>query len=101
MTSTYETLTAHPDLVPLYLARQGARGANAMHLGEVLDTLLGRAGVAPAEVPAARRALIVHAIGFAAFAIGEVAIPAAAARDGFVLSLQWLLRGIVAGASGT
>jgi TetR/AcrR family tetracycline transcriptional repressor len=91
MTSTYETLTAHPELVPLYLQRQGARGPNAVALGEVLDALLAEAGVE--EVPDARRALIVHAIGFAAFAGSDV-LPPELPRTGFIKSLRWLLAGM-------
>jgi AcrR family transcriptional regulator len=91
MTSTYETLTAHPELVPLYLQRQGARGPNAVALGEVLDALLAQAGVA--EVPDARRALIVHAIGFAAFARSDV-LPADMPVTAFTKSLRWLLAGM-------
>lgn len=48
----YTVLTAHPNLVPLYLAHQGARGPNAVRLGEVMDALLARAevtGTAAAE----------------------------------------------------
>ncbi len=91
MTSTFETLTAHPELVPLYLQRQGARGPNAVALGEVLDALLAQAGVA--EVPDARRALIVHAIGFAAFAGSDV-LPADMPVTAFAKSLRWLLAGM-------
>jgi TetR/AcrR family tetracycline transcriptional repressor len=88
MTSTYRTLTAHPELVPLYLERQGARGPNAVRLGEILDRMLGEAGVA--DVPEARRVLIVHAIGFAAFAGGYDEWTAAS----FTRSLHWLLAGM-------
>jgi AcrR family transcriptional regulator len=91
MTSTYQTLTAHPELVPLYLQRQGARGPNAIALGEVLDALLERAGVD--EVPDARRALIVHAIGFAAFAGSDV-MPADMPATAWAKSLRWLLLGM-------
>jgi TetR/AcrR family tetracycline transcriptional repressor len=91
MTSTYETLTAHPELVPLYLQRQGARGPNAVALGEVMDELLARAGVD--DVPDARRSLIVHAIGFAAFTGSDV-LPAELPRTGFAKSLRWLLAGM-------
>lgn len=45
MASTYQVLLAHADLVPLYLARQGARGPNAQHLGDVMLALLSRADV--------------------------------------------------------
>ncbi len=108
--STYDVLTAHPDLVPLYLARQGARGPHAVRLGEITDALLARAGVEPAAVALARRVLIVHVIGSAAFATGtpvasgspqaERPIPAQQSRDSFGLSLRWLLAGIVRGTDG-
>jgi TetR/AcrR family transcriptional regulator, tetracycline repressor protein len=68
MSSTYDVLTAAPDLVPLYLTRQGARGPNAVRLGQTMDRLLERAGVASNAVAEARRMLIVHTIGAAAFA---------------------------------
>jgi TetR/AcrR family tetracycline transcriptional repressor len=89
MTSTYETLLGQSALVPLFVARQGARGPNAVRLGEVLDGQLAAAGVA--DVPEARRVLIVHAIGFAAFDAGQ---DLAATRPRFVRSLRWLLDGM-------
>lgn len=89
MTSTYSTLLGQPALVPLFLARQGARGPNAVRLGEVLDGQLAAAGVA--DVPEARRILIVHAIGFAAFDADQVL---AKTRPRFVRSLGWLLDGM-------
>ena len=107
MVSTYDVLTAAPDLVPLYLARQGARGPHAVRLGEITDGLLARAGVDPHVVSMARRVLIVHAIGSAAFATGtapargpveQVAasrlISEPESRDNFRVSLSWLLAGI-------
>jgi AcrR family transcriptional regulator len=104
MTSTWDVLTAHPTLVPLFLARQGARGANAMALGQVMDVLLARAGLVDPAVGDARRVLIVHTIGSAAFATGVPGEPVSerhvspeAARRSFVQSLQWLLAGITAG----
>jgi AcrR family transcriptional regulator len=105
MSSTYDLLNGHPDLVPLYLARQGARGPRAVRLGEIMDTLLARAGVETAAVPLARRVLIVHTIGFAAFATGPTTTEDALERpispeqshDSFRLSLDWLLAGIVGG----
>jgi len=56
MEASYAVLTAHPDLVPMFLSRQGARGPNAVRLGEVLDQLLVHAGVAEADVAPANRA---------------------------------------------
>jgi TetR/AcrR family transcriptional regulator, tetracycline repressor protein len=104
MSSTYDVLTAQPDLVPLYLARQGARGPNAVALGEVLDALLARAGVEPAAVALARRVLIIHTIGSAAFAVGdtdlESPIPQSVTHDSFRVSLTWMIAGIISGASG-
>lgn len=98
MTSTYEVLTAHVDLVPLYLIRQGARGPNAVHLGEVLETLLARAGVGAADLVEARRALIIHAVGSAAFATNAPEDRRPIARPilltNFTTSLRWLLDGI-------
>jgi AcrR family transcriptional regulator len=98
MASTYAVLTAHPDVVPLYLARQGARGPNAVRLGEVMDALLVRAGVTGPAVAEARRVLIIHTIGSAAFATSapgaDRAIPAKESRRSFEQSLRWLLTGI-------
>ncbi|CAA9269388.1 MAG: hypothetical protein AVDCRST_MAG41-2868 [uncultured Corynebacteriales bacterium] len=94
MTSTYETLVGHPELVGLFLARQGARGPNAVRLGEVLDAGLAAVGVP--DVPAARRVLIIHAIGFAAFDAGDV-LPAGATAHSFTRSLRWLLDGMTPG----
>ena len=99
LVSTYEVLRAHPDLVPHYLARQGARGPNAQALGEVLTGLLARAGV---HGPAARdavRVLVVHAIGLAAVGGGpdaqdRPALSPADLRATFLLGLGWLLDGI-------
>ena len=101
LTATYQTLVAHPDLVPLYLARQGSRGPNAVRLGRVMDALLTRAGVNPADAAQARRVLIVHVIGSAAFA---TAAPAEQDSDrplslqesdhAYTSSLRWLLAGV-------
>lgn len=98
MASTYTVLTAHPNLVPAYLARQGARGPNAVRLGDLMDTLLTRTGVTGAATAQARRVLIVHTIGFAAFATSAAGtdrpIPPEESRQNFAQSLQWLLTGI-------
>jgi hypothetical protein len=108
LTSTYDVLTAHPSLVPLLLVRQGARGRNAVSLGEVMDVLLTRAGVEADAVGEARGVLIVHTIGFAAFALGAVGAAGAAAdaglpvdtdraRASFLRGLGWLVAGIARG----
>ncbi len=97
MTSAYEALVAHPDLTALALARQGSRGPHAVRLGVVTDALLARAGVPAAAVPTARRVLIVHTIGFAAFAAGAGTTPVLTAgemRRSFDRGLGWLLDGM-------
>ena len=104
MVSTYDVLLAHPDLVPLYLARQGARGPHAQHLGEVMTVLLGRAGVHGPAAAVALRVLVVHTIGSAAFATRAPLVPGEgpplgpeALRDTLADGLRWLLAGITAG----
>lgn len=105
MDSTYTVLVAHPGLVPLYLARQGARGPNARRLGDIAIALLNRAGVQDRAADEALRVLIVHAIGFAAFAAN---VPNATSErprsqqdlaDNFRTGLRWLLVGILSPAS--
>ena len=101
MTSTYQVLLAHADLLALYLARQGARGPHARNLGNVVLALLGRADVTGPQAQEALHVLIVYTIGSAAFATrtapasGAAKPPAAedhAAR--FDHGLRWLLAGI-------
>jgi TetR/AcrR family transcriptional regulator, tetracycline repressor protein len=97
MTSTYEVLLTRPGLVPLYLARQGSRGPNAVRLGVAMDALLARLGLAADAMGSARRALILHAIGGAAFASADGPVPADLARADFSRSVHWLLAGIAGG----
>ncbi len=101
MTSTYDVLVAHPELVPLYVARQGAQGPNAHRLGDAMLVLLDRGGVRGAAALEARRILIIYTIGVAAFASnpplerGEA--PKLAhdeMRATFASGLRWLLAGI-------
>lgn len=99
MRSSYAVLLQHSTIIPLYFARQGAHGPNAQQLGAVMDEQLRRLGLRTDDVVAARRALIVHVIGSAAF---DVAAERAAAgsrgqrhESPFEKSLQWLLAGIV------
>jgi hypothetical protein len=71
-------------------------------LGSLLDGLLERAGVPADEVAEARRVLIVHTIGAAAFATapaadGDPDPPIRSFRESFRRSLTWLLAGIVHG----
>lgn len=107
MTSSYDALVAHPDLVPRFLDRQGSRGPFAQRLGEVAMTLLARAGVDNDDAATeALRVLIVHTIGFAAFAVAapfglpttpadDPTTVAATRRASFRRSLGWLIAGIV------
>lgn len=101
MTSTHDVLLAHPDLVPLYLARQGARGPNAQHLGEIMLALLARGGVTGESGREALRVLVVYTIGFAAFAVrgpvmpgDEPEPPSDELAANFDSGLRWLLAGI-------
>ena len=101
MLSTHAVLLAHPDLVPLYVARQGARGPNAQRLGDVMLALLERAGVTGDAAREALRVLIVYTIGFAAFATrspfevgGDRPLPSEEIRKSFDRGLGWLLAGI-------
>jgi len=104
MVSTYEVLLAHPELVPLYLARQGARGPNAQRLGDVMLELLARAGVEGERAREALRVLIVYTIGFAAFAtrapVAEPGTTGTQLEENFHSGLRWLLMGIELGARG-
>jgi TetR/AcrR family tetracycline transcriptional repressor len=102
MASTYDVLLAHPDLVPLYLARQGARGPNARRLGDIMLALLAGAGVSGPSAREALRVLIVYTIGFAAFATRPPVEPGADRPlttdemfDNFTTGLGWLLAGIM------
>lgn len=101
MASTYGVLLDHPDLVRLYVARQGARGPNARRLGEVMLGLLARLGVTGSQALEARRVLIVYTVGFAAFAIGPLfddrgarQLSAEELGENFDKGLGWLLSGI-------
>ncbi len=107
LASTYEVLTAHGELVPLYLARQGARGPNARRLGETMIALLARDGVEGPPAEEALRVLVVYAIGFAAFAThppleaGAVGpLTPDETRANFANGLRWLLTGIHASRQG-
>ena len=81
--------------MPAFLARQGARGPNAQHLGVVLRGLLGRAGVQGDAAQEALNVLVVHAIGWAAFASGSP-LGGEAGAEPFDRGLRWLLTGIAA-----
>lgn len=100
MASTYDVLLANRELVPIYLARQGARGPNAQHLGEVIITLLGRTGVTGRPAREALRVLVVFTIGFAAFTSGgplgpdDASAGDAELAENFDRGLGWLLAAI-------
>ena len=85
----------------LYLARQGARGPNALHLGDVILGLLERFGVRGPTAREALHVLIVYAIGASAFStrspLSDDLAPAGGhgdRRTDFDRGLQWLLTGI-------
>ena len=108
MTSTHEVLLAHPDLVPLYLARQGARGPNAQRLGDIMLALLERAEVTGPRAREALYVLVVYTIGFAAFGTrgplvlsDEIEAPSHELVANFDNGLRWLLAGIASPARPT
>ena len=101
MASSHAVLLAHPDLMPLYLERQGSRGPNAQRLGDVTLGLFARAGVTGPQAREAMRVLIVYTIGFAAMAPrlpsgpgAEPPLSPGALRANFLNGLRWLLAGI-------
>ena len=103
MASSHEVLLAHADLVPLFLARQGARGPNAQELGEIVLTLLALEGVDGPRAREALRVLIVYTIGFTAFATQAPLMPMDQQQPStgelamnFDSGLRWLLNGIAA-----
>jgi TetR/AcrR family tetracycline transcriptional repressor len=103
MASTHGVLLAHADLVPLYVARRGARGPNAQRLGEIVLALLAREGVVGPRAREALRVIIVYTIGFAAFATQAPLMPedheelsTRELAENFNSGLRWLLNGIAA-----
>lgn len=103
LTATYDVLLQHADLLPTYLVRQGARGPNAHQLGDMVHAQLQAAGVRGGRVDQARHVLIIHTIGFAAFAghpnidsDGRPGRSATAMRHDFTTGLTWLLDGLLA-----
>jgi TetR/AcrR family tetracycline transcriptional repressor len=108
MASTHAVLLSHPDMVPLYLARQGARGPNARRLGDIMLELLGRTRVTGPKAREALRVLIVYTIGFAAFVTrgpiepdGDREPPAEELLENFDAGLRWLIEAITGSAPGS
>jgi TetR/AcrR family tetracycline transcriptional repressor len=97
MTSTHDVLIRHPQLVPAFLARQGARGANAQRLGAVMLEHLAATGITGDAAREALRVLIVYTIGFAAFdgAPEDRPLPPSELRANFDRGLRWLITGII------
>jgi TetR/AcrR family tetracycline transcriptional repressor len=94
MLATFDLLGQHADLVPLYLARQGARGENARALGAAMTVLLGRLDVTGHDAGRVVRALIVHTLGYAALATADdPTLTPGALRAELEITLDWLLRG--------
>ncbi len=108
MSSTYDVLLAHPDLVPGYLQRQGSRGPNSQRLGRIALDLLAAGGVEDGDARAALRVLVVFTIGFAAFAGGPQggaetdgpAIDRERLGESFEAGLRWLLAGVTGTGGG-
>lgn len=93
MLAGFDLLARHPDLVPLYLARQGARGPHARALGDAMTLLLARAGVEGPPAGEAVRVLIVHMLGFAALSTADGPVGPAELRANLDTGLRWLLAG--------
>ena len=66
MDASRRLLLAHPQLVPVFLARPGL-GPNAVRLGEVTFALLRRGGLEGERAVEAFRTLLIYSLGFAAF----------------------------------
>jgi AcrR family transcriptional regulator len=100
MTSAHEVLLRHPQLVPAFLARQGARGENAQRLGAVMLEYLAAAGITGDAGREALRVLIVYTIGFAAFdgAADERPLPRSELLANFERGLRWLITGVIGSA---
>lgn len=101
MAATYQVLLSHPDLVPHFLARQGARGPHAHRLGEAMTVFLTRTGMPGVRAAEALRVLVVYTIGSAAFAartpLGADDDPPLGPDEllgSFTSGLRWLLDGI-------
>jgi TetR/AcrR family tetracycline transcriptional repressor len=75
MISTYEVLLRNPDLIVLYLTRQGSRGPNAQRLGTAMLGLLARLDLPEPVARQVVRVLIVYTIGSAAFTTEPDASP--------------------------
>jgi AcrR family transcriptional regulator len=86
--ATHRALLAHPDLIPLYLARRGEKTPQAPRLREALRSHLHDAGVSGHRAEQALHVLLVYTIGAAAFAS-----PSATGRT-FETGLRWLMDGI-------
>jgi AcrR family transcriptional regulator len=68
-------LLAHPDLVPLFLARQTS-GPNAMRLGEALLQQCHRGGMTGEKAARALQVLLIYTIGATAFEVPRRQDPA-------------------------
>ena len=66
MDSSRRLLLAHPQLVPVFLARPGL-GPNAIRLGEITFQLLRRGGLEGSRAVEAFRILLIYSLGFAAY----------------------------------
>jgi TetR/AcrR family transcriptional regulator, tetracycline repressor protein len=77
MDSSRRLLLAHPQLVPVFLARPGL-GPNAIRLGEVTFQLLRRGGLEGARAVEAFRVLLIYSLGFAAYQAPRLQIDAEA-----------------------
>jgi TetR/AcrR family transcriptional regulator, tetracycline repressor protein len=80
MDSSRRLLLAHPQLVPVFLARPGL-GPNAARLGEITFRLLHRAGLEGERAVEAFRVLLIYSLGFAAFQAPRLDVDSQARRQ--------------------
>jgi TetR/AcrR family transcriptional regulator, tetracycline repressor protein len=93
MLASFDLVARHPDLVPLYLSRQGSRGPHARALGDAMAVLLERGGITGDTVGRTVRALIVLMLGHAALATGDGPLSPDDLRADLDRGLGWLLAG--------
>jgi TetR/AcrR family transcriptional regulator, tetracycline repressor protein len=80
MDSSRRLLLAHPQLIPVFLARPGL-GPNAARLGELTFALLRRGGVEGERAVEAFRVLLIYSLGFAAFQAPRLQVDSSARTE--------------------
>ncbi len=92
MVSTFDVLAARGDLVALYLDRHGARGPNAVGLGERMLEAFKSLGVEASTAQLAIHVLVVQVIGFAGYGASD---DPHKTREAYLHSARWTLQGVL------